>query len=748
LSRPSQYVKGLHQHSIWQVLASYGIGSWIILQVTETVSSLVGLPLWMGRAVLITLLLGLPVLLATALVKLIPGADAIATWPGKLFTWKNAMLGGLAAFIVLGVGTGAYLGMREAGIGPVGTLFATGTLEQTDPVVLAEFENTTDDATLSAAVTEIFRIDLQRSSAITLVEPEVLTDALERMGLEPDAELSGDRAQDLALREGIKAVVVGSIADVGSTLVVSVRLVAGEDGRDLIALRETAKDEEELIDAVDQLSMRLRERLGESLKDIHATAPLADVTTGSIEALRLFTRGDRAWDQGDTERALALMEEAVRVDAEFATAYRAIATILGNRFEQRARAVEAATKAYEYRDRLPVRERYLTIAYYNMRVTGDVPEAINAYRTLMELRPDDRTAVNNLGVLYSQQHDFERAEEMAVRVIEMDTRALSYQNLVVSSLQLQQLDSARVRLARFRAAYPDHSAMWSMTGQVAAAARDWEGLDAILDSTIVEFPDNVFVSQTVHNWRADIAFMRGRLREAERRIRLMEEASIQRGQPMDVVDSQARFAMAELNLLGDEQRARSRFDAAVRRFPPDSVPLVDRPNVALALYYTSIGDLERARDVQFQMEASEAFSTVPGLRTQYRFVASVVALGEGRLDEAIERLHGATEGTQCNHCNWALLGEAYDLKNEPDSAIAYYTKYLDHLNRFSGIDVSELPKALLRMAELHEERGEVGLAAEYYSRLLEMWDQVDPELQGAVRQVEQRLAGLVGEGTA
>ena len=38
-----------------------------------------------------------------------------------------------------------------------------------------------------------------------------------------------------------------------------------------------------LIDAIDRLSKKLRERIGESLGDLAATPPLANVTTGDLD---------------------------------------------------------------------------------------------------------------------------------------------------------------------------------------------------------------------------------------------------------------------------------------------------------------------------------------------------------------------------------------------------------------------------------------------------------------------------------
>ena len=50
-----------------------------------------------------------------------------------------------------------------------------------------------------------------------------------------------------------------------------------------------------------------------------------------------------------------------------------------------------------------------------------------------------------------------------------------------------------------------------------------------------------------------------------------------------------------------------------------------------------------------------------------------------------------------------------------------------------------------RLGELYEERGDREKAVEYYSRLVELWNDADPELQLVVEDVRARIARLVGE---
>ena len=65
----------------------------------------------------------------------------------------------------------------------------------------------------------------------------------------------------------------------GSGSIVSVRLVAPGSEEAIVSYRETVSDDSEIIGAVDRLSSRLRERIGESLRSVRGSDPLEQVTT-------------------------------------------------------------------------------------------------------------------------------------------------------------------------------------------------------------------------------------------------------------------------------------------------------------------------------------------------------------------------------------------------------------------------------------------------------------------------------------
>ena len=295
----------IHRRSLWQVLGIYVAGSWVALQVVNEVVDSVALPEWISGAAVVLLIIGFPIVLATAFVQegvggdrsgrdassaadgrapdieasSPPGVAASAARPTpkarhrRLFTWRNAVLGGVGALTLLLLAVGGYVATRSLGIGPAATLVAQGVLEERDRILLADFTNRTDDTQLASVVTEALRVDLAGSTAVRLAEQSLVAQALDRMERPPDTPVDGDLARLLAQREGIKAVLTGEIGQVGSNYVVSAQLIEPAEGAILFSHRENASGPDDLIDAIDRLSGRLRERIGESLRSIRAARP-------------------------------------------------------------------------------------------------------------------------------------------------------------------------------------------------------------------------------------------------------------------------------------------------------------------------------------------------------------------------------------------------------------------------------------------------------------------------------------------
>ncbi len=765
MSRLKQLIHEVHRRSLWQVLGIYVAVSWVVFQVVQTLTEGLGLPDWVPPLAFVLLLIGLPIVMATAFVQEgIPVAggseevssesesvaDAVedqATAPRavgvrRLFTWRKAILGGVLAFTLLGIGTAAYTVMRVLGIGPVGSLVAAGALEEGERTVLADFESQTGDSLLAAAVTEAFRIDIAQSQLITIVQPSQINRVLRRMGREPSERLDLELAREVAIREGYKAVISGEINAAGAGYVLSAQLIAPESGDELAAFRVTASDSTTVIGAIDKLSKKMRERIGESLKTIRANEPLETVTTASLEALRLYSRGRQALEvDGDVETGVALLEEAVALDSTFAMAWRKLGIALGRRGGEFARELAAFEKAVELRDRLTDRERYTALGTYYSAV-DDRERAIAAYRSLLDLYPDDVTGLNNLSLLYSVQRDYERALELRRRALTLEpTNWLFYSNLAHSEVAVGDWAAAESTIDSLAAALPGHPRIEALRVFLGYARGDYDASEShVLALREAERGSAVWQART-SNYLAIITQTRGQLAAAERHRRDEAATNEQRGFAAARRDQAFNSAWFDLWFRGDTVSALRKVDEALERYPLEMRAPLDRPYLETAWFFAFAGEPERAREYLAAWEAEIDPLIQRGLDFRHG-VRGVIALAEGRFEDALEGMR-AWDQRVCAVCALSEVAYTYDRAGVPDSALAAYERFITTpwLARGGG-DSWWLGWSFERLGALYEERGNTERAIYYYGKLVELWKDADPELQPRVEAARRAISVL------
>jgi tetratricopeptide (TPR) repeat protein len=742
------------QTNPWRVTGLFTLASIGAVAIVYLLVMQLGLPYWVVYGAVALLAIGLPIMLLTGhherqrAVARTTGVMT-ATPPGGvrgLFTWRRAILGGAVAFVGLTLVAGTYTTMRVMGIGPVGTLMAAGAIGEREKLILADFENRTADSSLGRTVTELFRVGMTQSPVLTVMEPNRLAPILARMALDPNVRINEPLALEIAVREGLKAIITGDIVSVGSGYAISAQVVS-VDGEVLTAQQTSARSADEIIAAVDELSAKLRERIGESLRTIRRKHPLEQVTTASLEALNLYTQGLRAVDAGDDDRAVELFVSAIEEDSTFAMAWRKLGTVLGNNFEQQDRAVEAITKAYEYRDRLTDRERAYATGMYHSRVTGERERVIAAYRTLLETYPNDGTALNNTGVAYFLLRDYRRALEYYSRALEGDSSvALFFTNTAGAYGMVGEYDSAAAVLDVFDQYFPGNPRSKEQRFGLAFAQRDYDAAAEELLSLAEQQAGNLFWRVWVGQESARLATIQGRLADADRHWRDVLDVTERRGLPGQYVANSVDAALHRLLATGELADAQRLVRDALERYPLDSLPLLDRPYAFLTKYYALAGDAPRARAAAQAYEASGLWQMGRGFERQYHRARGWASMAGGELETGIAELHRGFQGSGCPPCELSTLARAFEMAGESDSALTYWEAYATSPVRWSFFDATELPTSYRRAGELYEAKGDSEKALEYYNRFVELYQDADPELQPIVRDVRERMARLVGEG--
>ena len=205
-----------------QVLGLFGITAASVLGAAWGLRTLLGLPYWFFPAAVTLVALGLPVVVAAALLHdRRTGGRATPTVPlARHLTLGRAVRGGVFALGGLGIATGAYMAMRVLGIGPVGSLVASGKLSARERLIIADFKDQTRGGLLGAPVTQAFRVDFAQSKLVSPVEADYVHRVLRRMQRPDSIPVDLATAREIAQREGWKAVVAGELQQVGASVLV------------------------------------------------------------------------------------------------------------------------------------------------------------------------------------------------------------------------------------------------------------------------------------------------------------------------------------------------------------------------------------------------------------------------------------------------------------------------------------------------------------------------------------------------
>ena len=556
-----------------------------------------GVPDWVLPGALVVMGLGLPVLLfgwyadstarsaATGTGTRTPGGTplgqgtlaTLAIKAGPRVSLRRAWLGGAMALGTFATAVVVFMILRALGIGPAGSLLAAGRLDDRGQLIVTSFPS--PDSSLALLVNEAVRTNLGQSRVVSVMSPVAIAAALDRMQRPRSSELTLDLAREIALREGVKAIVDGSIRSLAGGYAITLRLVTADSVRELALVQETAEGPQEILRSIDKLTRKLRERIGESLRDVRASPPLEQVTTPSLDALRIYAEAARSIDMGGNPiEAAERLREAVSLDTAFAMAWRKLGVALNNAGRPRAQIDSALERAYFYRDRLTERERLLAEGtYFQLGPGRDRQRAIRAYEALLVLDPTETAPANNLANILSGRREFARAESLYRAPIE-NGRATSqqYTNLIGVLFNEGKIDEAERFLAEYTRRYPG-------TPFTQTAPPSFYYQRGQLDSMEQHFRQmststNPIIKVNGFGGLANYSLLRGRINDLRRYGTEAQRVAATLGQPpANVLGDSLQYAQLELAFFDDTADASRRVDRALARTNIESMPFEPRP---------------------------------------------------------------------------------------------------------------------------------------------------------------------------
>ena len=266
-----------------------------------------------------------------------------------------------------------------------------------DWVVVGDLKNLTGEKVFDDSLQSAFRVGLEQSRYVNVVPDLQVRDALKRMQRDP-ATTHVDRATgaEIAEREGARALILPTIAEIGGHVRLTAEIVDPRTQTSVYSDSVDGSGNASVMPSMDALLKKMRARLGESLAAIEgASAPLAQITTGNLDALRAYAKAEGALGAGQVNEAILLWQEALRIDPEFAMAWARLATCQLIYQNDAKSAYASLQRAQALRNRLSAREQ-LFLDGTQARF-GDASKWIDSWTVAAQLYPDLAAAQNNLG---------------------------------------------------------------------------------------------------------------------------------------------------------------------------------------------------------------------------------------------------------------------------------------------------------------------------------------------------------------
>jgi len=623
-----------------------------------------------------------------------------------------------AVLLTMGVLVAGYFHLRPR---------QTDKLTDRDTIVLADFENKTGDSVFDDTLKQGLRIQLEQSPFLDLISEPKVNSTLKLMG-----RSAGDRPTlavmgDVCQRTGSKAMVSGSIAELGSQYVIGLKAVNCITGEVLAEAQEQAASKEAVLKALDRAAVSLRSKLGESLSSVQKYDAPLEATTPSVEALKAYSLGKKTDYAKGATAALPFYKRAVELDPNFAMAYRAMSISYSNLGEP-GREAEDARKAYELRKQVSDRERFAIEASYYLNVTGELEQAAQAYEMWQQTYPRDRASYDSLAFTSGSLGDYARALEESREILRLNpNNGSNYANVGAVLINLNRLDEAETvyKQAEERKLEAEQllAGLYALAflkgdakqmGQVAAAAKGKPGIE-----------DFVLAAQ------ADTEAWYGKLKNARELTRQAMDAAKHNDARETAAAYQAAAALREVE-SGNQQRARADADAAVKLAPNRDVREMAAVVMARAGNTTGAEKLAAELDTAFPLDTLVQRYWLPTIR-------AAVALQHKDPNRALELLRKAGSPLELGQttivdvflCPVYLRGEAYLVLHDGSSAAAEFQKFIEHYGLVGNFQWGALARlGLARAYALDAAKNPAARdeARTAYQNFLTLWKDADPEI--------------------
>jgi eukaryotic-like serine/threonine-protein kinase len=549
-------------------------------------------------------------------------------------------------------------------------------LTEKDTIVLGDFDNRTGDPVFDDTLKTALGIALAQSPFLNTLSDTKVRTTLRLMARSADTKINPDVAREICQRTGGKAYIAGSIASLGSEYVLELKAVNCQSGDTLAQEQVTAASKEKVLDSLGEATSKLRTELGESLATVQKfDVPLAQATTSSLEALKTYSLGVKAFNQKGAAASLPYDQRAIELDPNFAMGYLWLGYDYTNLSEV-GRASEYFTRAFQLREHASELEKLAITASYYRNGTGELDKAAQISQEWIESYPRDVEGYIALDLVYGLQGQYEKATEFTKQALRLaPDRAFSYINLANYTIALQHFDETRQVIHEAQARKLDdqvfHNALYALAFLGA-------------DSAAMTEQQQWFAGKPEENMglalASDTEAYGGHLGKARELTKRAVDSAIRADSKENAAIWQANTALQQA-AYGNPVEARQSAAEALKLSPASQ-----GVEVEAALAFAMAGDAARAESLaqdlgkRFPLDTQMQSLWLPAIQAQLALDRKNPASALNALQAASSIELGQIAFVNNISCLYAtyIRGEAYLAAGQGSAAATEFQKILDH----------------------------------------------------------------------
>ncbi|SDR08152.1 putative peptide modification system cyclase [Pseudoxanthomonas sp. CF125] len=580
--------------------------------------------------------------------------------------WRRPAALAVELMLVVGIGVGVWFVTKPQ----PAIAFA-----ERDWVVVGDLRNLTGEKVLDDSLSQAFRISLEQSRYVNVLSDMKARDTLARMQRQPGTLLDRAVASEIAVRDGVRAVILPTVSEVGGRVRVSAEIIDPRTQTTVYAESADGVGVGSALDSIDAVTGALRGKLGEALASIEKDSePLPQVTTRNLDALRAYALGQKSFGRSRYEEAAGFYSRATKLDPKFALAYvgqlrarNAVNDLEGG--EQSLRA------ALALRESLPPRDQMYLEAW--AAEVDDPEQSLGKWQQMASMYPEFFRASANVSIAMLARNRFGEGLVSARRATspKNEFATLSWDLVGRHALALQRLDEAEQAFLKADARKGTSAAVrlantYAAKRQFAAAQKTWL---LVRNFSSVPF-DAVSISLDQGRWE-EARKEADEVLSLARPQSLRARAAMYPGAVVDWMQGKDASSLATLNKLADQSLAAA-FAPKVRSDAVDDVYAA----ISAGILAQRIGDRSLQQRIRGKLQGKRDLWSASPTSSLYAVLEANDLRMAGKTGEAVAKLEAIVDGNEPFQAHTALL-EAYKANGNSGKALNEAIWLMGHRGR-------------------------------------------------------------------